>query len=125
MAAAHLVADGNLAFLSYVYPHQFIYAGRQFVTVVTAEYFHVHYFARFAMRHAQRCIPHFSRFFAENCPQEPFFGCKLRFAFWRNFSHQYIAGANVRTNVNYAAFVQIFQRILSHVWYVAGYFLRT
>ena len=86
MAACHLIAFGNLTFLSDMYADLFVYSRRQIVAFVTAEYLYANDFTSFAMRNAQRAVTYFASFFTEDCTQQTFFSTQLGFTFRSNLA---------------------------------------
>ena len=107
MTACHLIADGNLTFLSDVAAYYFINAGAELVAVFSCKHFDVYYYAVFAVRYAKGSIANLSCLFAEYCAEKSLLGGKLRLALRRYLTDKYIARVNLGTDTNYAVFVKV------------------
>ena len=94
MTACHLIADGNLTFLSDVAAYYFINAGTELVAVFSCKHFDVYYYAVFAVRYAKGSIANLSCLFAEYCAEKSLLGGKLRLALRRYLTDKYIARVN-------------------------------
>ena len=86
MTACHLIADGNLTFLSDVAAYYFINAGTELVAV-----------------------------FAEYCAEKSLLGGKLRLALRRYLTDKYIARVNLGTDTDYAVFVKVGKSVFTDV----------
>ena len=85
----------------------------------------IHHFAFFAMRHAQRGVAHFRRFFPEDGAHQFFFRGELFLPFGGDFPDQDIFRAHFRADANDAVLVQVFQRLIADVRDIAGDLFRT
>ena len=107
MTACHLIADGNLTFLSDVAAYYFINAGAELVAVFSCKHFDVYYYTVFAVRYAKGSIANLSCLFAEYCAEKSLLGGKLRLALRRYLTDKYIARVNLGTDTDYAVFVKV------------------
>src|SRR5439155_7838460 len=109
------VALANLALLSNVPPHELIHSGRELVTVVAAEYAHVADLAGLAVRNLQARVAHFTRLLTEDRAQQPLLGRQLRLALGSHLADQDVARADLGTDANDAALVEVLQDVLTEV----------
>ena len=86
---------------------------------LAAEDAHVHHRALDAGRAGERGVAHVAGLFAENRPQQLLFRRQLGFALGRHLAHQNVAVADLGADADHAAFIEIPQRVLAHVGYVA------
>ncbi len=107
MTARHLIADGNLTFLSDVAAYYFINAGASSSLFSLVNTFDVYYYAVFAVRYAKGSITNLSCLFAEYCAEKSLLGGKLRLALRRYLTDKYIARANLGADTDYAVFVKV------------------
>ena len=115
----HLVADGDLTFLSDVYADEFVYAGRKFVFVRAGKYFDVYYDTAFAVRNFKRSIADFPCLFAEYRAEKSFFGGKFGFALRGDFTDENIAAVDFRADTYDTVFVEVFKRVVADVRNIA------
>ena len=100
-------------------------AGGEFVLVFAAENANVNNNAALAVRNTQGGVANFARLFAENCPEQAFLGGELRLALGRDFANKDVAGMNLRTDSDDAAFVKILQCLFAAVGDIARDLFRT
>ena len=115
MTACHLIADGNLTFLSDVAAYYFINAGTELVAVFSCKHFDVYYYAVFAVRYAKGSIANLSCLFAEYCAEKSLLGSKLRLALRRYLTDKYITRVNLGTDTDYAVFVKVGKSVFTDV----------
>ena len=125
MAARHFVADGDFALLCNINADKFMNAGGEFVLVFAAENANVNNNAALAVRNTQGGVANLARLFAENCPEQAFLGGELRLALGRDFADKDVAGMNLRTDSDDAAFVKILQCLFADVGDIARDLFRT
>ena len=100
-------------------------AGGEFVLVFAAENANVNNNAALAVRNAQGGVANLARLLAENCPEQAFLGGELRLALGRDFADKDVAGMNLRTDSDDAAFVKILQCLFADVGDIARDLFRT
>ena len=100
-------------------------AGGEFVLVFAAENANVNNNAALAVRNTQGGVANLSRLFAENRPEQAFLGGELRLALGRDFADKDVAGMNLRTDSDDAAFVKILQCLFADVGDIARDLFRT
>ena len=123
MSARHFVTDGYLTFLSNVNSDELVYAGAHFVSIGSRKYFYVYYYTAFAVRNSERSISDFPRLFAEYGSKQSLLGSKFGLALRRNLTYQYIAGIDLGADTYNTVFVEVFERIVTDVGNISGYFL--
>ena len=124
VTARHLVTDGNLTLLGDVDANHLLYGRGQLIGMRTVENLHIDHNAPFAVRHAQGGIAHLARFFAEDGAHQALFARQLGFTLGRDLADQNVACANLRTDADDAALIEILHRVLADVRDVAGDFVR-
>src|SRR5262249_6853944 len=71
--------------------------------------------AFYPRRHDERSIPYIPGLLTEDSLEQLLFRTQLRFTFGGDFPHEDIPRANLSTNTNDAAFIQVSQRFLAHI----------
>ncbi|MNO98370.1 hypothetical protein D3C76_901150 [compost metagenome] len=125
MTSGHLIAFRDFAFLSNIYTNELVNTWRQFISVFTGEHLHINDNTVGAMRHTQGGITHFTRLLAKDRMQQTFFCCKFCYTFRSNFTNENVAGGNLSTNTDNAAFVEIAKRFFPDIWNIASNFFRS
>ena len=125
VAAGHLVACADLAFLRNVDADLFVDSRRQLVAMFAGKYLDADDDARFAVGNAQGAVALFPGLFIEHGADQALFGGQFRFAFRRHFADQDITGAYFGTDADDAAFVQVLACFFGHVRDIAGDLFRS
>ena len=120
MAAGELVADGDLALLGDVDPHQLVHAGRQLVVLVAAEDLDVDDLALFAVGHLEGGVADLAGLLTEDRPQQALLGGQLGLALGGDLADQHVAGADLGADADDAALVEVGQDLLGEVGDVPG-----
>ena len=74
------------------------------------------------MRNSQGSVSHLSGFFTKDCTEQSFLSAEVVLALRCNLTYQNVCGFNLCTNSDNTFFVQILQRIVTHVRDVSGDF---
>ena len=125
VAAGELVADRDLALLGDVHPDQLVDARRQLVAVFTGEHLDVDDLAALAVRHLQDGVADLAGLLAEDGPQQALLGRQLGLALRGDLADQHVAGADLGTDADDAAVVEVAEDVVAEVRDVTGDLLRT
>ena len=120
MAAGHFVADGDLALLRDVDAHDLVDAGAHLVAVLAGEDLDVDYDAALAVGNLQRGVAHLAGLLAEDGAQQALLGGEVGLALGGDLADQYVAAANLGAHADYAALVEVLERVVAHAGDVAG-----
>ena len=120
VTACHLITHGNLSLLCNIDTDCLIYAGRQFITVLSGKHLGIHYNTILAVRHLQGSVTHFSCLLAEDRAQQSLLCGQLGLALGRHLTYQNIAGTHFRTDADDTSVIQILQCIITHAGHVPG-----
>ena len=120
VTAGEFVADGDLALLRDVDPHQLVDAGRQFVRVVTAEHLDVDDFARLAVGHLERGVADLAGLLTEDRSQQPLFRGQFGLALGRDLADEDVTGTGFGADTDDAALVEVGEDVVAEVRDVSG-----
>jgi hypothetical protein len=115
MATGHLITCRDLALLTQQHIDALIDADRQFDIVITGKDLDIDDLAAHAVRHPQRRVLHFARFFAEDCPQQTLLSREIGFAFRCDLADENIVRLHLGADIDDAAIIQITQAILPDI----------
>ena len=108
VTASHLVTNGDLAALSHVHAHRLAHAGVQIVFFVI-ELAHANDDALFTVWDTQAGVAHFARLLTEDGAQQALLTGQFGFTLRGDLADQDVAGLNLSTDANDAAFVKVSQ----------------
>ena len=120
VAAGELVADGDLALLGDVDPHQLVDAGRQLVAVVAVEHLDVDDLAVLAVGHLEAGVADLAGLLAEDRPQQALLGRQLGLALRRDLADEHVAGADLGADADDAAVVEVGEDVVATGWGCPG-----
>src|SRR6478736_3946924 len=120
VASGELVALADLALLGHVDAHQLVHAGRELVALLTGEHADVDDLAGLAVRHLQRGVAHLTGLLTEDRAQEALLRGELGLALGRDLADEDVAGADLGTDADDAALVEVLEDVLGEVRDVAG-----
>ena len=95
------------------------------LSATTREHPYTHNNAFYPRRHDERGIPYIPSLLAEDSLEQLLFRTQLRFTFGGDFPYEDISRANLGTNTNDATFIQVSQRLLTHIRDVPSNFFLT
>ena len=124
VAAGELVADGDLALLGDVDPHQLVDAGRELVAVVAVEHLDVDDLAGLAVGHLHRGVAHLAGLLAEDRPQQALLGRQLGLALRGDLADEHVAGVDLGADADDPAVVEVGEDVVGEVRDVPGDLLR-
>src|SRR6478609_484050 len=124
VTAGELVAHADLALLGHVDPDQLVDAGRELVALVAAEHLDVDDLAGLAVGHLQRSVTDLAGLLTEDGPQQPLLRGQLGLALGRDLPDQDVTGADLGTDADDAALVEVGQDLVGEVRDVPGDLLR-
>ena len=119
VAAGELVALRDLALLGDVDAHELEHAGGQVVARVAAEDLDVDDLAALAVGHLQRGVADLARLLLEDRADQLLLGRQLGLALGRDLADEQVAGADLGTDADDAAIVEVLQGLLGAVRDVA------
>ena len=125
VAAGQLVADGDLALLADVDPHDLVDPGRQLVAVVAGHDLDVDDLALFAVGHLEGGVAHLACLLAEDGAEQTLLRGELGLALGRDLADQHVAGADLGADADDAPLVEVAEDVLGQVGDVPGDLLRT
>ena len=120
VAAGHLVAHGDLALLSDVDTDDLVYAGAHLIAVFAGEHLYIDDDTALAVRHLERGISHLAGLLAEDGAEQSLLRGQIGLALGSDLADKDIAGTDLSADGDYAALVQILQRIVAHTGDIAG-----
>ena len=108
MTAGHLITHRNLSLLCNIDADCLIDTGRQLIAVLSCKYFCVYNDTVLTVRNLQGSITHFTGFFTENSAEQSLLCSQLCLSLGSYFTNQDITCADLSTDTDNAALVQIF-----------------
>ncbi len=120
VASGELVALGDLALLRDEHAHEVVDPRRQVVAGVAREGLDVDHDATLAVRHLQRGVADLARLLLEDRADQLLLGRQLGLALRRDLADEQVARADLGTDADDAAVVEVAQRLLRAVRDVAG-----
>ena len=123
MAAGHLIAVLDLALLGHVDANHLVDARGQIVIIIAGEAGNADDLAHLTVRHLHGGIADLAGLLTENGAQQALLRGQLGLTLRGDLTHQDVAGADVGTDADDAALVQVAQDVLRDVWDLAGDFL--
>ncbi len=125
MTACHFIADRDLTFLCNVYAHDFVYSGRELVSVFTRESLDIDNDSRFSVRQSERVVAHFTGLVSEYCAEQSFFGGKFGLSLRRNLTYEYIAGSDLGTLADNTFRGKVLKGVFADILNFTGNLFRT
>ena len=96
-----------LRFWADVDPHELVDARRQLVVLVAAEHLDVDDLALFAVRHLEAGVAHLAGLLTEDRAEQPLLRGELGLALGRDLADEHVAGADLGTDADDAAVVEV------------------
>ena len=125
VAAGQLIAVLDLALLGNVHTNHFVDAGGQVVVILPGESTNANDLAGFTVRHLHGGVANLAGLLAEDGAQQALLRGQLGLALRGDLTHQDVAVADVGTDADNTAVIQVLQHVLGHVRDFTGNFLGT
>ncbi len=126
MATSELVTLRNLALLSNIDDHALVDSRAQFVVTINGiEHLHTDDGSLLTVGNLEGRVANLARLLVEDCTEQALFSAELRLTLRGNFSDQDVTGANLSTDADDAALIQVGKKLRTNVGEVSSDFFLT